>query len=218
MLQTANFAGNAKAEFDMLLSLQPGRPLMSMEYWSGWFDHWTESHHTRTTANFKKELKAILDYPASVNMYMFHGGTSFGFTNGANMADSSTDNGGLQPDTTSYDYDAPLSEAGDYTKKYEAVYELLQTYNKIKTKLPERPAEIPKIEYPSLNITHFQPFASVIAEVNFLFFDYRWRERVFFALWLDLSDRLLPLRVVLGYSMRTSMTDFLYEGKDLGWA
>ena len=48
-------------------------------------------------------------------MYMFHGGTSFGLMNGANYYDE------LTPDVTSYDYDAPLSEDGRETEKYQSV-------------------------------------------------------------------------------------------------
>lgn len=76
---------------------------MSMEFWTGWFDHWSEKHHIRPVDNFVRELKEILDYPGSVNFYLFHGGTTYGFMNGANMQDrDSIDNSALQPSTTSY--------------------------------------------------------------------------------------------------------------------
>lgn len=53
---------------------------------------------------------------ASVNIYMFYGGTNFGFTAGANGGEKE-----FLPDITSYDYDAPLTEAGDPTAKYFAI-------------------------------------------------------------------------------------------------
>ncbi|KAJ8937459.1 hypothetical protein NQ314_011848 [Rhamnusium bicolor] len=132
-LQTANFAGNPENEFNRLQQLQPGRPVMAMEFWTGWFDHWSEVHHTRDDDDFHDTYERILKYPASVNMYMFHGGTSFGFMNGANLENSKTDNSGYQPDTTSYDYDSPLTESGDYTLKYVMVKELLRKYNPVPT-------------------------------------------------------------------------------------
>ncbi|XP_018580074.1 beta-galactosidase-1-like protein 2 [Anoplophora glabripennis] len=138
-LQTANFGSNPEVDFLMLKLLQPGRPIMAMEFWTGWFDHWSEKHHTRSDEDFYNVYERILKYPASVNMYMFHGGTSFGFMNGANLGNTATDNSGYQPDTTSYDYDAPLSESGDYTMKYVIVKELLKKYNPIQTRLPQTP-------------------------------------------------------------------------------
>ncbi|CAH0553297.1 unnamed protein product [Brassicogethes aeneus] len=151
-LQTANFGGNPDVDFNKLKQLQPGKPIMAMEFWTGWFDHWSESHHLRNNDDFYKVYKRILEYPGSVNMYMFHGGTSFGFLNGANLANRYNDNSGLQPDTTSYDYDAPLSEAGDYTLKYVFVKELLATHNPVKTRIPQTPALIQRIAYPAIPI------------------------------------------------------------------
>ncbi|XP_056634820.1 beta-galactosidase-1-like protein 3 [Diorhabda sublineata] len=146
-LQTSNFGGNPIYEFNKLKELQPNRPVMSMEFWVGWFDHWSELHHKTSEESFRNITEEILKYPASVNLYMFHGGTNFGFMNGANLANSFTDNSGYQPDTTSYDYDATLTESGDYTVKYVIVKELLKKYNTILTRIPETPHELPKIAY-----------------------------------------------------------------------
>ncbi|KAJ8920356.1 hypothetical protein NQ315_005220 [Exocentrus adspersus] len=151
-LQTANFGGNPLIDFTVLRLLQPGKPVMAMEFWGGWFDHWSEDHHTRSDDDFYSTYEKILKYPASVNLYMFHGGTSYGFMNGANLANSAVDNSGYQPDTTSYDYDAPLSENGDYTMKYVMVKELLKKYNPIQTRLPQTPHLIPKRVYKSQKI------------------------------------------------------------------
>ncbi|XP_044739501.1 beta-galactosidase-1-like protein 3 isoform X2 [Chrysoperla carnea] len=166
VLQTINFNGNAVKSLDNLRKIQPNRPLMTMEYWTGWFDHWSESHHTVSTKNFRQVYLDIISYPASVSMYMFHGGTSFGFLNGANMEGGQTDNGGLQPDTTSYDYDAPLTESGDYTEKYEVVVELVGQYNPEKTLLPDRPSETPKIVYNSLEIIDVLEFSTVLSKID----------------------------------------------------
>lgn len=56
---------------------------------------------------------------------------------GANVENGRDDNSGYQPDTTSYDYDAPLTENGDYTMKYILVKDLLKKYNKILTRSVE---------------------------------------------------------------------------------
>ena len=64
--------------------LTAGKPLMVAEFWSGWFDHWGERHHTMTTEKFVNLVSAILRRGSSINFYMFVGGTNFGFWNGAN--------------------------------------------------------------------------------------------------------------------------------------
>nr|CAI5868158.1 unnamed protein product [Callosobruchus analis] len=152
VLQTANFASNPEHEFNQLKTFQPNRPIMAMEYWTGWFDHWSENHHQRSGSDFQDNLERILRYPASVNMYMFIGGTSFGFMNGANLNNVLDDNSGYQPDTTSYDYDAPLAENGDYSIKYVIVKELLKKHNPVQTRLPKTPHLVPRVAYKSQQI------------------------------------------------------------------
>lgn len=66
----------------------------------------------------------ILDDGASVNFYMFFGGTNFGFTAGANAFGS----GDFQADITSYDYDAPMTEAGDPTSKFKLIRDVIKDY------------------------------------------------------------------------------------------
>lgn len=153
VLATANFQEEAVKELGLLKEYQPYKPLMVMEYWTGWFDHWGEKHHTRSAQDFGNVLEDILTSNSSVNFYMFHGGTNWGFFNGANIKDLSTDNSAYQPDITSYDYDAPLSESGDYTDKYYKVKELITKHNTIKTKTPEQPELIKRIAYPQVPIT-----------------------------------------------------------------
>jgi beta-galactosidase len=105
--------GGAKNGFQLLRRLRPEGPFMAGEYWAGWFDHWGEKHHTTDARSQADELGWMLSKGYSVNIYMFDGGTTFGWMNGANF------NGGkYQPDVTSYDYDAPLDESGRPTPKY----------------------------------------------------------------------------------------------------
>lgn len=73
VLQTANYNTNPKWQLDKLNSLQSNKPTMTMEFWTGWFDHWTEGHSTVDAKKFRSLLEEILDYPSSVNHYMFVG-------------------------------------------------------------------------------------------------------------------------------------------------
>ncbi|KAF5275960.1 hypothetical protein FQA39_LY00756 [Lamprigera yunnana] len=152
VLNTANFQKNPEGELYLLQKYQPNKPLMVMEYWTGWFDHWTENHHKRCNEEFSDVLEKILKFPASVNMYMFHGGTNWGFLNGGNIEDDSIDNAGYKPDTSSYDYDAPLNEAGDYTEKFFSVQRIIKKYNPILTLLPTLPLLKERIAYDKIQI------------------------------------------------------------------
>ena len=105
--------GDAKGEFAALDKIRPNGPRMCGEYWAGWFDHWGGKHERKDGAEEAAELKWMLERGYSVNLYMFHGGTSFGWMNGAN-----SDGKNYEPDTTSYDYDAPVSEDGELSPKF----------------------------------------------------------------------------------------------------
>jgi beta-galactosidase len=132
--------GEAKSEFAKLKAFRPGRPMMSGEYWDGWFDHWGEKHHGTDTAQQAQELDWILSQGYSINLYMLHGGTSFGFMNGANW-----DHKTYEPDVTSYDYDSPVSESGALTKKYFAFRDVIAKHQPGVT-IPDPPAATPTIE------------------------------------------------------------------------
>jgi beta-galactosidase len=110
--------GDAEKAFDALLALRPDAPLICGEYWCGWFDHWGEPHQRDDAEQQANDLGWMLERGWSVNLYMFHGGTNFGFTNGANQSDDAGGAPGYQPTTTSYDYLAALDEAGRPTQKY----------------------------------------------------------------------------------------------------
>nr|CAI5853450.1 unnamed protein product [Callosobruchus analis] len=147
---TGNFNKDVKNQLDILKSLQPDKPVMVMEYWSGWFDTWGSRHSIFPLETFKENYETILSYPASANIYMFHGGTNFGFLNGAmKRAIYFLD---FKPVTTSYDYLSPLDEAGNYSDKYWAVKELLQKYNKVKTRSIEPPVFQDTESYPTIRI------------------------------------------------------------------
>lgn len=155
-LATANFGSHVKESFGALREFRPGQPAMCTEYWNGWFDHWYEAHHLREGDDTAKTMEEMLADGGSVNMYMFHGGTNFGFTNGANY-----DNG-IMPTVTSYDYDAPVSECGDLTPKYFAVKEVVEKYL---GKAPEIHVEnLPKKAYGPVTLTQAAPMFQNLPE------------------------------------------------------
>ncbi|WP_433259526.1 glycoside hydrolase family 35 protein (plasmid) [Streptosporangium sp. CA-135522] len=122
VLSTANFGSRSAQNLATLRAHQPTGPLLSTEFWIGWFDRWGSRHVVRDADQAAQELDELLATGASVNFYMFHGGTNFGFTNGAN------DKHTYRPTVTSYDYDAPLDEAGDPTEKFTAFREIIAKY------------------------------------------------------------------------------------------
>ncbi|XP_064554133.1 beta-galactosidase [Drosophila montana] len=107
----------------LLRGVQPTGPLVNSEFYPGWLTHWQETNQRRDGQEVASALKTILSYNASVNLYMFFGGTNFGFTAGANYdLDGSF---GYTADITSYDYDAVMDEAGGVTQKYELVKQVI---------------------------------------------------------------------------------------------
>lgn len=134
VFKTLNFGSRASEIFNAMDRFHENTPKMCTEFWCGWFDHWGEEHHTRGSDSVAGEIKDFLDIDASFNFYMFHGGTNFGFTAGANCYEE------YQPTVTSYDYCALLTEWGDYTPAYYAVRELLlKAQNLPETELPASP-------------------------------------------------------------------------------
>jgi beta-galactosidase len=113
---------------------------MCAEFWNGWFDNWGTHHHRTDAAAAAAELDTLLASGASVNIYMFHGGTNFGFTSGAN------DKGIYEPTITSYDYDAPLSEDGFPTAKFFAFRDVIAKHFPV-------PEEVPAVRAPAAEST-----------------------------------------------------------------
>lgn len=143
--KTANFGSRAKEQFENLRQYQPDGPLMCTEYWNGWFDHWGEDHHKRTPKEAADNLDEILSLGASVSAYMFHGGTNFGYMNGANEYDC------YEPTVSSYDDDAPVNESGELTEKYYLFREVISKYSPIPD--IELPAPIIKKNYGKFKFT-----------------------------------------------------------------
>ncbi|XP_038615750.1 beta-galactosidase [Tachyglossus aculeatus] len=114
---------NITAAFETQRKSEPRGPLVNSEFYTGWLDHWGQPHSQVGIQVIVKSLQDMLARGANVNLYMFLGGTNFGYWNGANTP--------YAPQPTSYDYDAPLSEAGDLTEKYFAVRKVIGMYEHI---------------------------------------------------------------------------------------
>lgn len=128
--RTANFGSRGAERFEEMKKMFGNQPLMCMEFWVGWFDHWgKEAHSVVSPEAHAESLEKMLEQ-GHVNFYMFHGGTNFGFMNGSNYDDRIT------ADVTSYDYDAPLSEDGQITEKYLEFQKVIFKFR-----------EIPKVEF-----------------------------------------------------------------------
>jgi len=113
-------AGAAQRSFAILKKIRPNGPFFNSEYWDGWFDHWGGKHGKTNAANEAANLDWMLRQGYSVSLYMFHGGTSFGWMNGAN-----SDGKNYEPDVTSYDYDSPLDESGRPAPKYSTFRDVI---------------------------------------------------------------------------------------------
>ncbi|MEV6794690.1 beta-galactosidase family protein [Streptomyces sp. NPDC051320] len=145
VLATANFGADARAGFDVLRRHRPSGPLMCMEFWCGWFDHWGAEGVVRDPADAAGALREVLECGASVNLYMAHGGTSFGGWAGANRSGELHD-GALMPTVTSYDYGAPVDEYGRPTEKFWLFREVLAGYGD--GPLPRLPPAPPALARP----------------------------------------------------------------------
>jgi len=134
--------GDAEKSFAKLDTLRPDGPRMTGEYWAGWFDKWGEQHHATDGNKESAEFRWILEHGYSVSLYMFHGGTSFGWMNGADSHAGKD----YHPDTTSYDYDAPLDEHGEPRYKYYLFRKAISEVTK--ASLPPVPKQAPRAEFP----------------------------------------------------------------------
>ena len=150
----ANFGGYNENRFNDLKLLQPDKPLMCGEHWCGWFDQWGAKHHTdNAEESLGRSLDGFFKEDANFNLYMFHGGTNFGFSSGANYYDR------YCPTTTSYDYGAPLSENGAYTEKYFVLRDRMA--KKLGKELPPMPEDSKTQALGKIQFTEFADLQKV---------------------------------------------------------
>lgn len=118
----------------------PHVPAFAGEVYPGWLTHWGDAALQGTAVELDATLDALMQQQLSFNLYVIHGGTNFGFTAGANTDPAS---GAYQPDITSYDYAAPISEQGVATPKYLRYRALIGAY--LREALPAVPAPLPTL-------------------------------------------------------------------------
>lgn len=165
---------NIEQQFKLYSQLYPDMPKMCGEYWSGWFDYWGRPHETRSVNSFIGSMKDMMDQKISFSLYMAHGGTTFGQWGGANSPPYRTN-------VASYDYDAPISEAGLPTEKFYAVRDLLKNYLNEGESLGEIPAPKTTTVIPEFALTQtanlFEnlPKANISEDIQPMeFFDQGW--------------------------------------------
>lgn len=124
-------------------------PFMIAEWYPAWFDWWGAAHHRVAPQSYAQTLDLVLSSGLSINMYMFHGGTTRGFMNGANDKDNTS----FEPQISSYDYDAPLDEAGNPTEKFRIFRAVIEKHLPAGQKLPAMPGSSPTMAIPSIQLT-----------------------------------------------------------------
>lgn len=149
LFPVVNFGSDPQSAFTALREILPQGPLMCGEFYPGWFDTWGAPHHLGKTGPYLADLEYMLKAGASFSIYMAHGGTSFGFWSGADRP--------FKPDTSSYDYDAPISEAGWTTDKFFKTRDLFAKYLLPGESIPEPPAKNPLITIAPVTVKEFAP-------------------------------------------------------------
>jgi len=147
---------NPEEQFANFAKFRTGVPKMVGEFWTGWFDHWGEKHHKTDPATEAKNLDWLLSRGIGVNLYMVHGGTSWGPMAGANFSDR------YEPDISSYDYDAPIDEAGRLTPKYYALRDVFRRHLPAGETLPEPPEARPVVETPKVTFKLNAPLTGLL--------------------------------------------------------
>jgi len=155
LFQVVNFGKDPQSAFKALRAVQPTGPLMCGEFYPGWFDTWGAEHHLGNTPQYLADLEYMLKQGASFSIYMAHGGTTFGFWSGADHP--AKPGGPFKPDTSSYDYDAPISEAGWATEKFSRTRALMMKYLAPGETLPEPPPANPVMSIAPFSLTESAP-------------------------------------------------------------
>lgn len=150
LFQVVNFGTNPQEAFKSLREVQPQGPLMCGEFYSGWFDTWGTPHNYGKIDQYLTDMEYMLKTGASFSIYMAGGGTTFGFWAGADRP--------FKPDVSSYDYGAPVSEAGWTTEKFTQTRNLISKYLMPgEPALPEPPSANPVTTFPAVQLTQFAP-------------------------------------------------------------
>lgn len=128
------------AHFADAEKLQPDAPHFHVEHWEGMFSHWGQPLVTYDAKFTADEVRHHLERGDSFNLFMFHGGTNFGFTNGANAFykhPAERMRITYFADVTSYDYDGVLTEWGEITPKYLEIQKAMSEHLGVELPKPE---------------------------------------------------------------------------------
>jgi beta-galactosidase len=159
LFPVVNFGSDPAGSFKALRGILPKGPLMCGEFYPAWFDTWGQPHHAGDVKAYLTDLEYMLKTGASLSIYMAHGGTTFGLWSGADRP--------FKPDTSSYDYEAPISEAGWPTDKFWKTRELISKYLLPGETIPEPPVKNPVIAIPAVEFNQCAPvFANLPAAVK----------------------------------------------------
>jgi beta-galactosidase len=153
LFPVVNFGSDPAGGFKALREILPKGPLMCGEFYPGWFDTWGAPHHLGKMNTYLADLEYMLQAGGSFSIYMAHGGTTFGFWTGADRP--------FKPDTSSYDYDAPITEAGWTTEKFFKTRELFAKYLLPGETVPEPPAKNPAITIAPVEATECAPLVDL---------------------------------------------------------
>jgi len=149
LFPVVNFGADPAGAFQALREILPRGPLMCGEFYPGWFDTWGAPHHLGKADAYLRDLGTMMQMHASFSIYMAHGGTTFGLWSGADRP--------FKPDTSSYDYDAPVSEAGWTTPRFFQTRELISKYLAPGEVLPPPPARNPTTTFAGITLTACAP-------------------------------------------------------------
>ena len=136
LFSVANFGSDPAAGFKVLGAVQQG-PRMCGESYSGWFDTWGAPHRRGDATKAVADIAAMLQANGSFSLYMAHGGTTFGLWGGCDRP--------FRPDTSSYDYDAPIGEAGWIGDKFVQYRDGIRPFLQPGEVLPPAPPRNPVI-------------------------------------------------------------------------
>ena len=151
-------ATDPEKAFAVMRKFSPKGPLVNTEFYPGWLDRWSVPHQTRSATDVAKTLDKILSMNASVNFYMYEGGTNFGFMNGASAKTKE-----FLPSITSYDYDAPLTEAGDTSTKFTVLLQTIAEHEMIP--VVPIPANTTKFAYGKVQMSQQSTFLEVVSKL-----------------------------------------------------
>jgi beta-galactosidase len=156
LFPVVNFGSDPAGGFKALREILPEGPLTCGEFYPGWFDTWGAPHHLGNTSRYLTDLEYMLKNGESFSIYMAHGGTTFGLCSGADRP--------FKPDTSSYDYDAPISEAGWPTAKFFSTRDLFAKFLRPGEIISDPPATNPTISIAPVVVTECAPLFDNLPE------------------------------------------------------